>query len=156
MTKLNLFVFLFFAFLFMLVVTAQTVKTDEITLAQIKRIYVEDDTSALLVTKGLASYLRAELAKKGFVISDSKENANAILSSEISAQVTLDGDSSNPPDKAIYYCRLLSADGKLYWKATIKFVSKFDLTEDNKFAARKIAEKLYKDWQKAAKKRADK
>jgi hypothetical protein len=156
MTKIILPTFFLFAFLFTHAINAQTVETGKNSLPNVKRIYVEDDTSALPVTEGLASYLQAELAKQGFVVSDRKENADAILFSEISAQVTLDGDSSNPTDKAIYYCRLLSPNGKLYWKTTVKFVLISDWEENNKFVAQKIVEKLSKDWQKLAKKRADK
>ncbi len=156
MTKINLIAFLFFTFLLTLGVNAQKAEIDKNALAQVKRIYIEDEVSALPAAKRLSSYLRTELTKQGFVAADTKEDADAVLSSEISAQVTLDGDGGNPPDKAIYYCRLLSLSGKLYWKETVKFVFKSDWTENNKFAARKIAKKLYKDWQKSAGKRADK
>jgi len=156
MTKVKLITFLLFTFLFTLCVNAQKAEIDKDAIGQVNQIYVEDDTSVLPLKERLAPYLRTELAKQGFVISESRENADVILSSEISAQVTLDGDSNNPPDKAIYYCRLLSSSGKLYWKTTVKFVFKSDWTENNKFGAQKIAEKFYKDWQKSAKKLADK
>lgn len=156
MTKINLVKFFLIGFAFTLCVNAQKIEIDKNALGQVEQIYVEDDTSALPITKGLAPYLRIELAKYRFNISDTKENVEAILSCEISAQITLDGDSSNPPDKAIYFCRLSSANGILYWKETIKFVFKSDWTENNKYGAQKIAEKLYKGWQKSVKKRADK
>ncbi len=156
MTKINQFAFLLLAFLFPLIINAQILQTSKNALSQVKRIYVEDDVSVIPKNEIIAPYLRTELAKQGFVVSDSEENADAILSIEISAQVTLDGDGSNPPDKAIYYCRLLSPSGELYWKATVKFVFKSDWIENNKFGAKKITEKLYKDWQKSAKKRSGK
>ncbi|MBX7173028.1 MAG: hypothetical protein K1X72_18810 [Pyrinomonadaceae bacterium] len=151
MLKRNLLTLLLPFFLLVLCVNAQTDGIDKSVLTQIKRIYVAEDTSVLPVTKGLAKDLKIELEKKGFLISDTKKDADAILLSEISAEITLDGDASDP-NNSIYYCKILAKSDKLIWKTTIKFRSKTNWAEDNRIAAKKIAEKLYKDWQKSAKK----
>lgn len=143
--------------LFTLCINGQKNQIDKNAFGQVKQIYVEDETSPLPITKGFTPHLRTELAKYGFNISDTKENVQAIMSCEISVQVTLDGDGNNPPDKAIYHCKITSsANSILYWKETIKVVLKSDWTENNKYGAQKIAEKIYKDRQKSVKKQTNK
>lgn len=155
MTKTKQISLLFFALLFPPVVNAQTAKTKRDKFTQVKQICIEADTSDTPKEKSITPFLQTEIVKQGFVVVDNRDNADAILSGEVSVQVMLDGDSSNPPDKAIYRYKLFSSNGELLWKTTVKFISKSGWTENNKFGAQKIAEKLLTDWQEA-RKRADK
>ncbi len=155
MTKTKQIALLFFALLFPLVINAQTTKTTRGKFIQVKQIYIEDDNSDTSKEKSITPFLQTEIAKQGFIVVDNKANADAILSGEVSVQITLDGDSRNPPDKAIYRYKLFLSNGELLWKTTVRFVSKSGWTENNKLGAQKIAEKLLTDWQKEIK-RADK
>jgi hypothetical protein len=151
MKQLKQIVFLFFASIFPLVIYAQTLETAEKSFHQIKRIYVENDLPETPEEKRVSPFLRNELAKLGFIIADNKDDADAILLGEAIIEIMTHGDRYNAPDKAIYKYKLLTPRGRQMWKQTVKFPGKFNWTENNKLGARKIAEKLFDDHQKAIK-----
>ncbi len=119
-------------------------------LHRIKKIYIEAVPN-VKEEKKIEPFLKIELESSGFEIVDAPSRADAILSGEIQAEVVLDGDGSIP-NKSIYLYQLYLPGKKVVWKGKVKFVNKPSLGEDNEYAAKKIAEKLAKDWQKSAKK----
>ena len=80
---------------------------------------------------------------------DTHSPADAILSGELQAEIVLDGDGSIP-NKSIYQYQHSLAGGGVIWKGKVKFVSKLRLQRINEYAAKKVAEKLAKDWRKFA------
>lgn len=96
-------------------------------------------------------FLKNELVKKGFEVVDDPSKADAVLSGEIQAEIVLDGDGS-VPNKIIYLYQLTLPNKEVVWKSKVKFVNKPTFAEDNEYAAKRISEKIAKDWQKAVKK----
>jgi hypothetical protein len=113
-------------------------------LHRIKKIYIEA-TPNVKEGKKIEPFLKAELERRGFEIVGTSSAADAILSGEIQAEVVLDGDGS-VPNKSIYLYQLSQPSGGVIWKGKVKFVSKPSFAEDNEYAAKRIAEKLAKDW----------
>ena len=111
-------------------------------LYRVKKIYIESYPNVKEEMK-IDPFLKAELESYGFEIVTDASKADAILSGEIQAEVVLDGDGSIP-NKSIYSYQLTLPNKEIVWKGKIKFVSKPSFTEDNKYAARKIAEKIAK------------
>ncbi len=125
---------------------AQTV---DIALPRVKKIFVESFPSATRESQ-VASVTR-ELAKYGFDVVEDRSQADAILTGEAQVEIVLHGDGS-VPDKAIFTYRLSLPDKTVIWKHRVKFVSKSNLSDDYEYAARKIAEQLYKDREKSLRK----
>ena len=120
------------------------------SLHRVKRIYVEVIPNVKEEIK-IEPFLKIELVRNGFEVVDDPSKADAILSGEIKAEVVLDGDGS-VPNKSIYLYQLTLPNKQIIWKGKVKFVSKPRFAEDNEYAAKKIAQKIAKDWQKSAKK----
>jgi len=125
---------------------------DTRNLYKVKKIYLapSDYPQRYRAIEGL---LKMELEMKGFVIVDDGAKADAVLSGEIQAEVTLDG---NGRSKSTYLYQLTAADEEIVWKGKVRFVSKRTLTEDHQYAAKKIAEMIARDWQKSVKNAAAK
>jgi hypothetical protein len=100
--------------------------------------------------KTLEPYLQVELQRQGFKVAEDRASADAILSGIIQAEITVDGDGSDP-DKSIYTFELTLLTNKRVWRGKVKFTSKSTFAEDNEYAARKIAERIARDWKKSAK-----
>jgi len=111
-------------------------------LYRIKKIYIESYPNVKEEIK-IDPFLKAELEKRGFEIVNDASTADAILSGEVQAEIVLHGDGSIP-DKSIYLYQLALPNKEIIWKSKIKFVSKPSIAENNKYAARKIAEKTAK------------
>lgn len=118
----------------------------------IKKIYIEVVSNTVEENK-IEPLLKFELEMRGFTVLDSASSADAVLSGEIQAEVVLDGDGS-VPHKAIYHYQLALPNQEVVWRAKIKFATKLDFAEDNRRAARSLAEKLSSDWEKSARKAA--
>jgi hypothetical protein len=123
----------------------------ENALPRVKKIFVESFPSATRELQ-VASVAR-ELTKYGFTVVDDRSQADAILTGEGQAEIVLDGDGS-VPDKSIFTYSLSLPDKTLVWKRRVKFVSKSNLADDYDYAAKKIAEQLYKDREKSIRKAA--
>ena len=119
-------------------------------LHRIKKIYIEAIPN-VKEEKKIEPFLKTELESCGFEIVGAPSEADAVLSGEIQAEIVLHGDGS-VPNKSIYLYRLSIPDGGVVWEGKVKFVSKPSFAEDNEYAAKRIAEKLAKDWRKSAKK----
>lgn len=119
-------------------------------LHRVKKVYIEE-VSNVKEEEKIEPLLEAELGSRGFEIVGAPSEADAILSGEIRAEVVLHGDGSIP-NKAIYLYQLSLPRGAVIWRGKVTFVSRPSFAEDNKYAAKKIAEKLAKDWRKSAKK----
>jgi len=113
----------------------------------IKKIYIEI-TPNVVEDGNIAPLLKAELERRGFTVVDSVEAADASLTGEITAEVYPHGGA---PHKAIYRYQLISPNQQAVWKVQVKFTTVLNFDDDNERAARKIAEKLLRDWQKSAK-----
>jgi hypothetical protein len=127
---------------------------DTRNLYKVKKIYLapSDDPQRYRAIEGL---LKMELEMKGFVIVDDAAKADAILSGEIQAEVTLDGNGRRP-NKSTYLYQLTAANKEVVWKGKVRFVSNRTLTEDHQYAAKRIAEMIARDWQKSVKNAAAK
>ncbi len=121
------------------------------SLANVKKVFVESFPSTPRESQ-VASVAR-ELAKYGFEVVEDPSDANAILTGEAQAEIVLHGDGS-VPDKSIFTYRLSLPNKTVIWKHRVKFVSKLNLADDYDYAARKIAERLYKDREKSLRKAA--
>jgi hypothetical protein len=120
-------------------------------LHRVRKIYIEAITNVANGEKKIEPLLKRELESRGFEIVGAHTEADAILAGEIQAEVILDGDDS-VPNKSIYMYQLTLLGGDVVWKGKVKFVRKPSFAEDNEYAAKRIAEKLTRDWQKSAKK----
>ena len=118
----------------------------------IKKIYLEIAPN-IVEDRAIAPILKSELERRGFIITDRAEVADAILSGEITAEVYPHGGT---PHKAIYRYQLMLPNQEVVWKVEVKFTTVLNFDEDNERAARKITEKLLRDWQKSAKNAARK
>jgi hypothetical protein len=116
----------------------------------VKKIFIETVANVKEENK-TELFLKIELEKKGFKIVDDSSKADAILTGQAQAEVILDGDGS-VPNKSIYLYQLNLPSKEIIWKGKVKFISKRTLAEDNEYAAKKIAEKIAKDWKRSAKK----
>jgi hypothetical protein len=126
-------------------------QTTDTPLARVKKIFVESFPSATRESQ-VASVTR-ELTKYGFEVVEDRSQADAILTGEAQAEIVLHGDGS-VPDKSIFTYRLSLTDKTVVWKQRVKFVSKSNLADDYDYAAKKIAEQLYKDRKKSLRKAA--
>jgi hypothetical protein len=118
----------------------------------IKKIYIEI-TPIVVEDRDIAPILKVELERRGFTIVDRVEAADASLTGEVTAEVYPHGGA---PHKAIYRYQLTSSNQQAVWKVQVKFTTVLNFDEDNERAARKIAEKLLRAWQKSAKNAARK
>ena len=128
--------------------SAQSSRTN---LAQVKRIYITSFPSSNRQTQ--IEDISRELVATGFEVVDTQSQADAVLSWEQQSEIVLHGDGSIP-DKSIFTWQLLLADNKPIWKHRIKFVSKKRPDDDLKYAAQKLAKKLFEDKAKAIKRGA--
>ena len=98
--KLPFVVFSTSLLLFLVLTQSVYSQLDVTSLRGVRRIYLQAVTN---VQEGrIEQFLKAELEKQGFEIVDEASKANAILSGEIKAEVTLDGDKNTPVNLFIY------------------------------------------------------
>lgn len=118
----------------------------------VKKIYIEITTN-VVEDRDIAPILKSELERRGFTVVDSAMAADATLSGETMAEVYPQGGA---PHKAIYRYQLMLPNQEVLWKVEVKFTTVLNFDEDHERAARKIAEKLLRVWQKSAKNAARK
>lgn len=121
------------------------------SLANVKKVFVESFPSS--PRESQVASLTRELTKYGFTVVDDRSKADAILTGEAQTEIVLHGDGS-VPDKSIFTYRLSLTDKTVVWKHRVKFVSKSNLADDYDYAAKRIAEQLYKDREKSLRKAA--
>lgn len=83
----------------------------------------------------------------GLATPDDTEDADATLLVETSVIVTLHG-SIDEKDVMMYVCALVAKGGKVIWKVKQTFVKKEVPSENNVFAAQRVAEKLISAWKR--------
>jgi hypothetical protein len=131
-----------------LVQSAFSARFEVNNLYRVKKIYL----ASVINIEEEKTALKNELEKQGFEMVDAPAKADAILSRKIQASFALDDEGLSVPDKAIYSYWLSLPNNEVIWKSKVTFISKSNMIEDMEYAAKKIAEKLAKDWQKSAKK----
>jgi hypothetical protein len=115
-------------------------------LARVQKIFIQSFPSATREMQ--VGPLTRELKKYGFELVEDPSQADGILTGAAQAEITLHGDGSIP-DKSIFTYELTLPNKAVIWKHQVKFVSKSALSDDYDYAAKKIAERLFKDRQKS-------
>jgi hypothetical protein len=104
-----------------------------------------------LVRDLFKEYLKQELEAKGFSIVDDLVNADAILKGTIIIPMVED----DWPGYMVLYDKLEfsleSLSNENIWNAKVKVESKSDAGKNVKNRARKLAERIERDWKKSAK-----
>ncbi len=115
-------------------------------LAQVQKIFIQSFPSA---TRDMqVGPLTRELKKYGFELVEDPSQADGILTGAAQAEIILHGDGSIP-DKSIFTYELTLPNKAVIWKHRVKFVSKSALSDDYDYAAKKIAERHFRDRRKS-------
>jgi len=137
----------------LLPLTSLAVQRDSVTLAAVKKIYIESVPGQ---PDPLRESLTRELTKVGFDIVTERSQADAKLTILPQVEIVVDGDGSIP-DKSIFTYELaLPNNNTVVWKHRVKFVSRRNLADDCDYAAVKMAAKLVKDKEASIRKGAHK
>ncbi|MDT4967358.1 MAG: hypothetical protein QOJ64_2095 [Acidobacteriota bacterium] len=111
----------------------------------VKRIYI-DEIVGLLKDDSFKSYLRRALEAKGFSVADDVANADATLKGTILVTIVEDDWPGNMVLYDTLEFRLESASSKNIWSAKVKVESKRDPLKNVKNRARRLAERIERDW----------
>lgn len=126
---------------------AQTARPDP--LYRVKSIYLGD--VGALETDPFKIYLRRELTRLGFTVVDEAASADAVLTGEMTISVTEDGPPIEKPYDKLSF-KLVARGSEEIWRAKFSVQQRsFDNWEKNsEHRARRLAERLKRDWKRAA------
>ena len=116
----------------------------------VKKIYL-GEIQLVIVDDPFKAYLKRELEAKGFSVVDDVANADAILRGTMAVPLVED---DWPGYTVLYDVLKFSLDSPTkenIWRGKIQIESKQDIGKNVEKRARKLAERIEKDWKKSAK-----
>jgi|GEM_PF-4304177 len=148
--RTNVFRILFFLMAAMIFgVSANHAQTTQHALARVSKIYIDQIVNSKDEWK-IEPLLKAELERRGFEIVENRSDADATMSGEIQARIVADAY-KHVPHRSAYLFRLTAPKNAVIWRAMVEFASRKASADDNKLAARMIADRLAKEKQKSLK-----